>query len=271
MNSALPLSRCLLAFALVGALLSGVSAQEIDVESDYRFGALGWMQNSAEYRLLTEQTYRAALTQLQVGLHDPNWSGDEVQLSNGGFQHKKPAVILDCDETVLDNSAYNARNIVDGEEYSTESWNAWCQEAKAGVVPGALEFAKAARGLGVRIFFVTNRRDVVKEATIRNLNELGFRANAVNVLTRNAGKGRGDDKVSRRASVGRNHRIVLLIGDNMSDLCSGMDTLNAEERNRVAKEKRAMLGSRWFMLPNPVYGGWQRALPSGQQALMLSR
>ena len=248
-----------------------MSDQTVDVEADYRFGALTWMQNSAEYRLLTEQTYRAALTQLRVGLRDPEWSADEVQLAGGDFQDKKPAVILDCDETVLDNSAYNGRNIVDGKEYSTESWNAWCQEARARAIPGSLDFVNAAKGLGVSIFFVTNRRDVVKEATIENLKDLGFPANEGNVLTKNPEQGRGDDKLSRRAMVAGNHRIILLIGDSMSDLCSGMDSLDSKERNRIAKEKQMTLGSRWFILPNPVYGGWQRALPSGQKALTLSR
>ena len=259
----------LLLLLLRVASLSCLSAQDIHVESDYRYGALTWMQNSAEYRLLTEQTYRAALIQLQIGLHDPNWSADEVQLTVGGFQRKKPAVILDCDETVLDNSAYNGRNILAGKEYETESWNTWCRAAKAGKVPGSLRFVKAAQALGVKIFFVTNRRDVVKNATIKNLSDLGFPANEGNVLTKNRDLGRGDDKISRRAMIARNHRIVLLIGDSMSDLCSDMDTTNSEERNQIAQEKQDLLGSRWFMLPNPVYGGWQRALPTGEKALKL--
>ncbi|MEM1070727.1 MAG: HAD family acid phosphatase [Planctomycetota bacterium] len=256
---------------LVSAMACGLVAQEVDVEADYRYGSLTWMQSSAEYRLLTEQTYRGALHQLQVGLQDLHWSADEVQLSTGGFQNMKPAVILDCDETVLDNSAYNARNIVDGKKYTTESWNAWCQEGKAKSVPGALEFVKAAKGLGVSIYFITNRRDVVKDATIKNLKDLGFPASEETVLTKNADKGRGDDKLSRRAMVAKDHRIILLIGDSMGDLCSGMETLNSDERNELASEKQKMLGSRWIMLPNPVYGGWQRALPEGQQSLRLSR
>ncbi|MEM6364740.1 MAG: HAD family acid phosphatase [Planctomycetota bacterium] len=251
--------------------MSDLGAEEVDVESDKRFNAVAWMQNSAEYRLLTEQVFRSAQTQLQIGLHDPNWSADEVQLADNRFQRKKPAVILDCDETVLDNSAFNARNIADGLEYSRDSWNAWCSEANAGAVPGSLEFVNVAKSLGARVFFVTNREDLVKDATIRNLNALGFTATAGNVLTKNPEQGRGGDKISRRAMVARNHRIVLLIGDNMGDLCSEMDTTNPEERNRTASVKQSMLGSRWFMLPNPVYGGWQRALPTGRQALMLSR
>ncbi|MEM6468799.1 MAG: HAD family acid phosphatase [Planctomycetota bacterium] len=229
------------------------------------------MQNSAEYRLLTEQTYRLALLQLQVGLQDPNWSADEVQLALGGFQKKRPAIILDCDETVLDNSAYNARRIKAGEPYTTESWNDWCKESKATAIPGSLDFVRAAKGLGVKVFFVTNRRDVVKDATVENLVQLGFPANHGNVLTKNPSQGRGDDKLSRRATIAKSHRIVLLVGDGMGDLCSEMDSVNLEERNEVAKAKRTMLGSRWIMLPNPVYGGWQRALPAGERALKLGQ
>ena len=208
-----------------------------------------------------------ALVQLSAGLQDRKWSADEVQFVDGGFEEKPPAVILDVDETVLDNSAYNARNIINSKQYSTDSWNAWCQEGQADLIPGAQEFIKAAEGLGVKVFFVTNRRDEVKEATIKNLNEFGISADKSNVLTKNADKGRGDDKLSRRAMVAKDHRIVLLIGDSMSDLCSGMNVYNTKRRNEIASEKSEMLGSRWIMMPNPVYGSWQRALPKGKKAL----
>lgn len=241
--------------------------QKTDVEKDPRYNAITWVQQSAEYRLLAEQTYRMALTQLSVGVQDRKWSADEIQIKKGGFEDKPPAVILDCDETVLDNSAYNARNILLGRPYSTKTWNAWCQEEKAKAVPGALDFIKSAEGMGIKIFYVTNRRDVVKQATINNLNALGFKADSSNVMTKNAEQGRGDDKISRRAAVAKDYRIVLLIGDSMSDLCSGMDSLDTTERNQVGKQKSELLGSRWIMMPNPVYGSWQRALPESAKAL----
>ncbi len=228
---------------------------------------LTWVQNSAEYRLLTRQTYRLAIAQLNVGLQDRKWSADEVQVVDRGFENKPPAIILDIDETVLDNSAYNGRNVVGAKPYTTDSWNAWCQQANAEPIPGALEFAKSAVGLGAKIFYITNRQDVVKEATIKNLIQLGFPADELTVLTKNPDQGRGDDKVSRRAMVAENYRIVLLIGDSMSDLCSGMDVPNTKRRNEVAEEKIAMLSSRWIIMPNPLYGGWQRALPPGKLAL----
>jgi acid phosphatase len=259
--------------ALILILFSAnfVGGQELDPEADYRYGAVTWMQKSAEYRLLTQQTYRFALTQLAVGVHDRNWTADEYQIKDGGFEHKPPAVILDLDETVLDNSYYNARNIINGTRFTTKSWNAWCKEEKADAIPGALDFVKGAEGLGVKIFYLTNREDEVKEHTIRNLVRLGFDANAENVLTKNEDDDRGDDKLSRRAAVAKDYRIVLLIGDSMSDLCEGMDVMNTKRRNQVAAEKVDMLGSRWIMLPNPSYGSWQRALPQGEKALELKQ
>lgn len=245
--------------------------QAIDVQKDPRFDALTWVQNSAEYALMAEQTFRFALSQLLVGVQDRNWSGDEIQNFEGRFQDKPPAIILDCDETVLDNSAYNARNILEKKTYSTDSWNQWCLEGKADAIPGALEFVKRAAGLGVKVFYITNRRDVVKSATIKNLQALGFPADESTVLTKNEDLGRGDDKISRRASVAKDFRIVLLIGDSMSDLCSGMDIPNTKRRNEVASEKGKLLGSRWIMLPNPVYGSWQRALPKPNHALKPKR
>lgn len=238
-----------------------------DVTADRRFNAVAWTQNAAEYRLATRQAYRLAALQLDAGLEDAEWTADLVQREHDDYSRKRPAVILDVDETVLDNSAYNARQILQGTGYSTESWNAWVREMKATAVPGALTFVKHANERGVRVFFVTNRRDVVKEATILNLRALGFEANEHNVLTRNDDEGRPRNKVARRAMVAENHRIVLLIGDNMGDFCAGMDTNDGALRNEIAAEKERLVGERWIVLPNPIYGGWESALGEPSEAL----
>ena len=140
-------------------------------------------------------------------------------------------------------------------------------EVKADAIPGSLEFVTRAKALGVEIFFITNRRDVVKDATVENLKKLGFPASTENVMTKNEELGRGDDKVSRRARVAKNHRIIMLIGDSMSDLCSGMNVSETAQRNQTGNRKFQQLGSRWIMLPNPIYGGWQQALPADEKAL----
>lgn len=259
------LAACLSSVALP---LRGQDAPEgAGIRNDARFNALAWMQSSAEYRLMAEQTYRLAIVQLSVAVKDPAWCADEVQVREGGFEKKPPAVILDLDETVLDNSGFNARLIVDGALFTSESWNAWCNEEKATLIPGAMDFIRSADGLGVSLFFITNREDAVRKATIANLKALGIEASEKNVLTKNPDDGRGDDKVSRRAMVASKHRIVMLVGDSLSDLCSGMDEKDLAKRNEAARDKTAMLGSRWIMMPNPVYGGWERALRSGNDAI----
>ncbi len=263
------LSSCLIALAVVFSVADIAAAQQapIDVKKDARFNAVAWVQNSAEYKLLTEQTYRMAMSQLYVGVHDRKWSADEIQVAQGGFEDKKPAIILDVDETVLDNSAFNARNVARGIDYSSEAWNAWCNEEKADVIPGSLEFVLAAQGLGVEVFFITNRRDEVKPATINNLKRLGFPADEDHVLTQNSKDNRDGRKKTRRAMVAKDHRIVLLIGDNMSDMCLDLDVRDNKQRNAIARKKTDLLGSRWIMIPNPVYGQWERALAEGADAL----
>ena len=255
--------------ALVAAAPLSTSGQTTDLLQDRRFDALTWVQNSAEYRMLTEQTFRLALHPLITALDDATITADEQQLAADNFADKPPAIILDCDETVLDNSAYNARNILKKESYSTDTWNAWCLEEQAEAIPGSLEFVTRAKALGADIFFITNRRDEVKKATVENLKKLGFPATAENVLTKNKELGRGDDKISRRATVAQTHRIVMLIGDSMSDLCSEMNVTETSQRNETGNQKFQQLGSRWIMLPNPVYGGWQQALSEDKQALKL--
>jgi 5'-nucleotidase (lipoprotein e(P4) family) len=180
-------------------------------------------------------------------------------------------VILDVDETVLDNSFYNARNVVTATPFSSRAWNDWCIEEKAELIPGAFDFIQAAEGLNVKIFYLTNREDEVKQATINNLKRLGLNADQENVLTLNPAAGRGDDKLTRRATVAEHYRVVLLIGDSMSDLCSEMDPAEISTRNQVAAEKSNLLGTRWIMLPNPVYGGWQRVLPPAANALKIKQ
>jgi acid phosphatase len=250
---------------------ANLPAQEINVEKDKRFNAVAWMQNAAEYQALTRQAYRLAEYQLEKSLQDKSWTADEVQLLSVGFSDLPPAVILDVDETVLDDSPYNARNITNGTPYDLPSWNRWCLEEKATPIPGALKFVKAAQKMEVKIFFVTNRRDLVKKATINNLKKYGFPARESNVLTRNDDAGRQGDKLSRRAMVAKDHRIVLLIGDNLSDICSEMDNRDQKTRNAIAELKNKALGTRWIVLPNPVYGGWERALANGKKSLRLAQ
>ena len=236
-------------------LLAGCGSGNTSLEG---LNATLWTQQSAEYRASAEQAYRTASRMLDLGLADPAWTAVPEQEGDPG--DLRPAVILDVDETVLDNSAYQARLIVEGREYP-DGWDAWVREATALPVPGALGFARHAAERGVTVFYVTNRDATLEEATERNLERAGFPlAEGLDVLLmRGERESWGSDKSSRRAYVAGTHRILILAGDDLNDFIS-VSRASIEERDRLEAEYASHWGVRWIMLPNPAYGSWERAL-----------
>jgi acid phosphatase len=218
-----------------------------------------WTQTSVEYRATALQSYRIAEEMLDRALDDTTWTAALEQ--TGDFNDLPPAVILDVDETVLDNSFYEARLIELGLEYASDTWKEWCNEAAATPVPGALEFTRYAADRGVTVFYVTNRRHVLEEATKRNLQELGFYLDSEmdTLQTRGEKPDWGSDKRSRRREIAARYRILLLIGDNLGDFVSGAET-SIEERNALGENYSEYWGTRWIVLPNPQYGSWEGAL-----------
>lgn len=215
-----------------------------------------FMQSSAEYRGLSEQAYATAERMLEAALADKNWTAATEQ--SGNFQNLPPAVILDVDETVLDNSAYEAHLIKTNTSYNRESWAAWCAEARATAVPGALAFCQAANKNGVTVFYVTNRREAQKEDTRQNLKKLGFPLNSG--IETIIPKTDSSDKGARRKAIARNFRICLLIGDNAGDFFSGYTHAPVAVRDSLARAHHDLWGTRWIVLPNPMYGDWESAL-----------
>lgn len=109
-----------------------------------------WMQTSAEYQAVTRQTYAAGKAALEKALADPRWTAalEQVPDITGNYDKYPPAVILDLDETVLDNSPIQARNVVKQQGFTDAAWQAWVKEQKAGVIAGAHEFLAYAHGRG---------------------------------------------------------------------------------------------------------------------------
>ncbi|MEZ5313445.1 MAG: HAD family acid phosphatase [Thermoanaerobaculia bacterium] len=169
------------------------------VPQDDRLNAVLWVQTSAEYRTLAETTWSAASRALERALADPHWTAALEQTDDpAGLP---PAVIVDVDETVLDNSPFEAESLLAGRTFERESWLAWITSASAPAVPGALGFARRADALGVTIFYVTNRDTGEEDGTRRNLARLGFpiRDETDTVLLRGERPGYVSDKTSRRA------------------------------------------------------------------------
>ena len=222
-----------------------------------------WTQTAVEYDAVTRGAYRLAEIMLQRGLADSTWTASLEQSEDGvdAYRSLPPAVVLDVDETVLDNSSYQARLIRDDASYNSESWKAWCRERAAEPVPGALAFTRAAEAMGAQVIYLTNRDADVEEATRDNLKALGFPVDHeedVILTQREIPEWAPSNKTPRRRAVASEYRIVLLIGDNFGDFAGEVDTSIAE-REEMASAYRVFWGTRWIALPNPQYGSWEGA------------
>ena len=232
--------------------------------ADDNLNAVLWVQTAQEYRAIATQTWRAAAGQLDAALADPDWTallpGEGAELQKPDL---KPAVIVDVDETMLDNSPYQARLVVDGASYGSASWAAWVTERKAKAVPGALEFARQAQAKGVTILYVSNRTQAMKDDTLANLRALGFPAADDSVYY---GLGievpgctpHGSEKGCRRIAAASQYRVLLQVGDQITDMAQVTSNSRAE-RDALLNDHSAWFGQRWFVLPGPTYGGYEPA------------
>jgi acid phosphatase len=216
-----------------------------------------YQQTAAERLAGSLQTFRSAKQALDNALADPSWSA----LPGQDIQGKKPAIIVDVDETVLDNTAYEARMILDGTKYP-EGWISWGKEAAAIEVPGAKDFLNYAAAKGVTIFYVTNRVVELKEATKKNLTKLGIHWDQTKETVLMRGENNWDsDKGPRRTLVGNEYRVLLMAGDNLGDFVDAKDNnLSPSNRANIVKDYADYWGVKWFMLQNIAYGDWEGAL-----------
>jgi 5'-nucleotidase (lipoprotein e(P4) family) len=224
-----------------------------------------WMQTAAEYEAAVRGTFTAARASLDRALADPAWSALPADERGDGFETRPPAIIVDADETMIDNSPFQARGVRDGVAFEHAKWLAWVDERRARALPGALEFAAYATQKGVPIYFVTNRDAPAEtESTIANLRSLGFpiAADGSNVLLRGDVRAPAREKSARRRWVAARHRVVLMLGDNLGDFMDGVATSIAARQSLIAPYAD-WWGVRWFMLPNPTYGSWESAVMQG--------
>jgi len=220
-------------------------------DNEYQTGAILWTQSSAEYRALAYQTFVLARLRLDESLHG---------------NKRRTAVIVDADETVLDNSRFQAELVLRGLPYDAQAWRAWCQRAEAGAVPGAVDFLTYAARRGVTIFYITNRRQAEKAGTIANLQKLGFpTVSEDTVMIREEGK--PASKESRRQSVASRYRILLLLGDNLNDFSDHFSGKSIAERAAQVDRERLAFGKEFIVVPNPMYGDWESAVYENKSGL----
>ena len=246
---------------LVSALLLGTGAPgfaqdpakaPVTALNEQTVMALVWMQNAAEYRELMYQAFNLAgmIVDRAVGSAKP---GD-----------KALAVISDLDESLLDNSAYNAGLVGREQEFAEATWTQWEKAAQARAMPGAAAFLNRAAGQGVTIFYVTNRDQAGQAGTIQNLKNLGYPfADAAHVLVR-AGT---SDKQPRFDAIAKDFHVAVYLGDNANDLPIGTYHKSMRDRNALVDQNQEKFGTQFVALPNPAYGDWEGALAEGYYRL----
>ncbi len=275
-----PVSLSLLALAVIGlsackrvdappaaaadaAAAPAAAAAATDSSANDNLNAVLWMQRAQEYRAITEQTYRAAADRLDAALKEPNWDALVPEERGNDAKGLKPAVVLDLDETVLDNSPYQARLVRDGREYDELSWDQWVAEKKAKAIPGVVDFARAANEKGVTLLYISNRAVHLKEATLANLRAEGLPVADDSVFL---GLGTvvegceqaGSEKNCRRRLAGEQYRVLMQFGDQLGDFAEVTANTN-EGRDALLQQYHDWFGERWWMLPNPTYGGFEPA------------
>lgn len=247
-----------LAFLAFTACLLTSSCQKKEVQKNSPVNDLNqtlvlatlYYQHAAEMRALSYQAYNLGKMKL-----------DEMLAK--GDDPSKLAIVLDIDETVLDNSPSEAQNIKDTLSFPG-SWNNWVDSAKAEALPGAVEFLKYADAKGVKIFYISNREEVSRAATIKNLTEKEFpQVLDDHILLKTTESG----KESRRQVVEKDHKIILLFGDNLADFARLFDKQSTDRRNFLVDSLYTEFGNRFIVLPNPMYGGWLDALYNNQKGL----
>ena len=223
-------------------ILSILSCNQSDYNNDYKIQAQVWTQNSAEYRALCYQAFNAAKMNL-----------DAIFFFEKKYD-KPLAIIADVDETVLDNSPYDGKLILNNTTYNRESWVEWGNLEIAEAIPGALEFLKYASEKNVEIFYISNRYSEQLDATVNNLKKLGFPdAKKSNILLRRDKRSKSD----RRKSVYKDYEVIMLLGDNLADFNDDFEEKISEERTKLTDNLSNDFGTKLIVLPNPNYGDWE--------------
>jgi len=209
-----------------------------------------FQQKAAEMRAISYQAYNLATLRL------------DNELKMAGLS-KTLAVVVDIDETVLDNSPFEAKSILENSNYP-KFWSEWCDLAQAKAIHGAVEFLSYAESKGVEVFYITNRKEKFLMATIKNLKKEGFPfADKEHLLMRTT----TSSKTERRQSVEKTHKIVLLVGDNLGDFLEIFDKKNINRRFEITDSLKNEFGKRFIILPNSMYGTWVSSILNYQNNL----
>jgi 5'-nucleotidase (lipoprotein e(P4) family) len=206
-----------------------------------------WFQRSPEMKALFYQGFNIACQRVEQYARQKSV--------------KPKAVVVDIDETMLDNSPFEAQQIFEGKGFSREFWREWSSKARAEALPGAVAFSRFCDSLKVDVFYISNRNLDEIEPTLRNLDSLGFAfARTDHLLLKET----ESSKRARREKVLEKYEIVLLVGDNLSDFSEMFENRGNDWGVSMAERYRKEFGNRFIILPNPMYGDWEKKIYSGK-------
>ena len=202
-----------------------------------------WFQRSAEAKALYYQAFNIARLRI-----------DENSRTKAT---RKRAVVVDIDETLLNNSPHSVKLIKENEVFPF-AWSDWVNRAEAEPLPGSVEFLTYAVSKGYDVFYVSNRSEATEqEGTVRNLVAKGFPQVTKDHMML---KETESSKNARRIAIGKTHDIVLLMGDNLNDLATVFERLSTEDRASQVGKIKEEFGKKFIVLPNPMYGDWENAV-----------
>ena len=268
----------LLATSVIALAAAGAASTVYADEPPQNDGlnATYWTQNAVEFKANTYAMYALARLRLDEALADKKWTALPGEQGDS-YEDKPTAVILDIDETVLDNSEYQAWTVKTGNSFSSKTWTPYVNTVTSRQIPGSLEFIKYAQSKGVAIYYISNRKDVEEKATIENLKKFGYPVDDAGEMVLVRGEKeewKKSAKSPRRMAVGATHRVLLNIGDNLGDFTDDSDGTPAE-RLAYYKANQDRWGREWIMIANPTYGSWEGAafgfnwkLPDGEKRQM---
>jgi 5'-nucleotidase (lipoprotein e(P4) family) len=229
-------------FLLLSGLMLLTSSNRISkepVSKDPRLHATAWFAVSAERHAIYMQTYKLA------SLH--------ISLRKEGRQK---AVVADLDETVLDNSPWALRVLLEGKDYPAY-WDEWEKAAIAAAFPGAVDFFQAAANAGMQVFYVSNRSSKNLNYVLKNLRGLGLPfADSAHVLL----KENTSSKVERRRKIEQDYDISLCLGDNLADFDGVWENAETSRRHLLVEQNFKYWGKKYIIFPNPMYGSWEDAI-----------
>lgn len=261
----LQLAACV--FLLLACTTTGHQSSLDDSTHDTTNPGITWVRTSAEYDAISLSVYRTAQDALVEKIANNSWSALPYQTH---AEDLPVAIILDVDETVVNNVEFQRSFIP---PFSDDKLDAWNRANRAVPVSGVVEFAKRARQLGVTLFFLTNRPCIAlgddpcpqKTTTVQDINEAGIAVSPEYVMLSAERPAWGKEKKVRRDHVAENYRVIMLMGDDLGDFipCTRKNPVHpCTEGATIASREAATLkhqdywGNGWYMLPNPMHGSW---------------